>query len=81
MVVGLGGSFGFAAPAKKFSFAYVMNRLDTELATDIDARYKLMLEQIGTMLNRHNDAGLGKSLSFYLAFFCTVLFYIKSIMD
>ncbi|CAF4777221.1 unnamed protein product, partial [Rotaria sp. Silwood1] len=36
---GLGGSLGFAAPAKKFSFAYVMNHMDAEVPTDIDARY------------------------------------------
>ena len=51
LILGYGGSFGFAVPAKKFSFAYVVNQINTEASTDIDARYKSMLIQIGTMLN------------------------------
>jgi hypothetical protein len=80
LILGFGGSIGFAAPAKQFSFAYVMNRIDAQ-TTDVDPRYKAMLHQIETMLNRSNVAGVGKTLSFYLAFFCIVLFYIKCIVD
>jgi hypothetical protein len=81
LILGFGGSLGFAAPAKQFSFAYVMNRMGAETTTDIDPRYKAMLNQIETMLNRSNVAGVGKNLSFYLAFCCIVLFYIKPIID
>ncbi|CAF3870749.1 unnamed protein product [Rotaria magnacalcarata] len=40
---GFGGSIGFCAPSKNFSFAFAMNRLDVESVND---------QRIGPMLNR-----------------------------
>ena len=51
VILGLGGSIGFAAPAKQFSFAFVMNRMDSGIAFDVDVRYKSMLESIGKKLS------------------------------
>lgn len=50
-IVGYGGSIGFAAPTKNFSFAYVMNRLDYT-ATGLDHRYRSILKRISEYLNR-----------------------------
>ncbi|CAF1391400.1 unnamed protein product [Rotaria sp. Silwood1] len=52
---GAGGSTGFVAPAKNFSFAYVINRMNN-LAIDTDPRYKSMLYKIATMINSNNTS-------------------------
>jgi hypothetical protein len=49
----VGGSIGFASPSKNFSFAYVMNRLDTK-QTDIDPRITLIVNKIEAMLDNRN---------------------------
>jgi hypothetical protein len=51
--IGVGGSIGFASPSKNFSFAYVMNRLDTK-QTDIDPRITLIVNKIEAMLDNRN---------------------------
>ncbi|CAF3961134.1 unnamed protein product [Rotaria sordida] len=47
---GFGGSIGFCVPAKNFSFAYVMNRLDISSAEDYP-RIAPMLKKIAEFLN------------------------------
>lgn len=80
---GSGGSVGFAAPEKNFSFAYVMNRMYPEIVSFIDARYKPMLDAITSKLNSGdaNTAVLGKRFSTYSVLFCVVLFYVGSNVD
>ncbi|CAF4067408.1 unnamed protein product [Rotaria sordida] len=48
---GFGGSIGFCAPTKNFSFAYVMNRLEGA-STDGYPRIAPMLKKIAEFLNR-----------------------------
>ncbi|CAF1459091.1 unnamed protein product [Adineta steineri] len=48
---GAGGSIGFAAPSKNLTFAYVMNRIQTNPAIIIDPRMQLMLDQIAAKIN------------------------------
>ncbi|CAM4818424.1 unnamed protein product [Rotaria magnacalcarata] len=48
---GLGGSVGLAAPAKNFSFSYVINRMNIDQQIKIDSRYKTMLDKIGSKLD------------------------------
>ncbi|CAF4057590.1 unnamed protein product [Adineta steineri] len=76
---GAGGSIGFAAPAKQLSFAYVMNRLELDASTEVDPRYKHMLDRIATMIN-NNGASLTKNVSVHLLLFCIVIFFIKFII-
>ncbi|CAF1444215.1 unnamed protein product [Adineta ricciae] len=78
---GLGGSIGFAVPAKNLSFAYVVNRLDTE-TIDIDHRYKSMINDIAQMINRNHATNLINSFSFrLLTFSCFVFYVIELILD
>ena len=76
--VGLGGSIGFASIKKKFSFAYVVNRLDTETLTAIDLRYQSMIERIAAMLDK-NGTSVGKSFSLTLFFFSFLMVLMKSL--
>jgi hypothetical protein len=76
LILGLGGSIGFAAPSKKFAFAYVMNRMGPEVSTEIDPRYNAMLTKIVTMINT-NDANLNNSPSLRLFIFISTIFSIK----
>ncbi|CAF3371560.1 unnamed protein product [Rotaria socialis] len=71
--IGAGGSVGFAAPAKNFSFAYVMNRIETDIQSGIDARYKSMLIKIADALN-NNNSSFQRRLSPYLFIFCSIVF-------
>ncbi|CAF3272079.1 unnamed protein product [Rotaria sp. Silwood2] len=48
---GAGGSIGFAAPAKNFSFAYVMNQIQTDPSIIIDPRFEPILTQIAAKMN------------------------------
>ncbi|CAF2139740.1 unnamed protein product [Rotaria magnacalcarata] len=70
---GAGGSVGFAAPAKNFSFAYVMNRIETDTQSGIDVRYKSMLIKIADVLN-NNNSSFHRRLSPYLFIFCSIVF-------
>ncbi|CAF0874330.1 unnamed protein product [Rotaria sp. Silwood1] len=46
-----GGSIGFAVPSKNFSFAFVMNRLDTNTVY-VDVRIKSILAKIAALINK-----------------------------
>ncbi|CAF4447166.1 unnamed protein product [Rotaria sp. Silwood2] len=72
---GVGGSIGFAVPAKKFAFSYVMNRMGDEIAIDVDPRYKSMLTKISTMIN--TNTSFHTRLSPYLLFLCSILFFYQ----
>ncbi|CAF1009378.1 unnamed protein product [Rotaria sordida] len=85
---GVGGSIGFAIPSKNFAFSYVMNRMDAEIAIDVDLRYKAMLNKISTIINtstttpstttdNNNNTSFHKKLSPYLLFLCSILFFYQ----
>ncbi|CAF1343623.1 unnamed protein product [Adineta ricciae] len=65
---GIGGSIGFAAPEKNLSFAYVVNRLETQVI-DIDHRYKTMIKDIAQMIDRNHATNLINNFSFHLLTF------------
>ncbi|CAF4612723.1 unnamed protein product, partial [Rotaria sp. Silwood2] len=73
---GVGGSIGFAIPEKNFAFSYVMNRLRSDIAPEIDPRYKAMLDKIATIINTTNRS-CHKTFSPYMFFFMLIYLCVK----
>jgi hypothetical protein len=53
LILGAGGSIGFAAPLKNLSFAFVMNRFNIDLAVT-DARIGAILNKTAAIINKDN---------------------------
>jgi hypothetical protein len=53
LILGAGGSIGFAAPSKNLSFAFVMNRFNIDPAVT-DARIGAILDKTTEIINKDN---------------------------